>query len=614
MYTLQKNVLQPIEKNCLLHEQSTILYRLSFHSGLSIQTEFTNTSFSSPLLSQLQHLWKRFFGPSAPLPLLSLGGPPIWYDPSQRWLLLFHYKIPYRDAVFSSWLHNQQYDTSPTYRHGKFIYALGFLEYDVHFHITRLSFPFIPSSSSCSHLPFWVCFQTGLCWHPQKQQIWISYGEGDVRTKLLSISPSLIENMLWTEKELALCLSSPEFTFPSLMFHEEECRQQKCLVYYGYFYERNAGDDAFLMLHRYFYRQLIATCPSLHLYPWFLFRSKPMNPSCHEENDKITALIFAGGDIIHPYFFSFPSFSNPMISPTYPTYAISVGIPYTQHMSLLQSFHEICLRNPRDISAVHSFLPSTCSLHTFPDLIFGISPSLSSYPHVDDFSTYSSPRIGINICRTYYEKDSSVFPLFLVSLAQTLTLCLEDKEWKSGSLHWIPFCTPLNGKKHSEDDRIIHQQLYTLLPPDCQSRCTLVSPTLDLSHIEQLWSIFQKLDFLICTRFHAHVFAISLQIPFVSLACSRKCRELLLFYHLDDLSFPFVTTSSDKPKPLSSPHDLASWILQKYHQRDDIQKRLHHLFFTNIQPGVLAFTEYWKSRLRRHLPLPSSSSPPTFTS
>jgi hypothetical protein len=469
------------------------------------------------------------------------------------------------------------------YKHGKFIYFLFFIEFTASYEITRLSSAFIPTDDNSPHSPFLLCFSTGLTRY--KDKYILSYGEGDVRTKFFTFTSFFLENMLYTNDELFLLDH-----YPFELFCIDTWNQTPRIDYYGYFNQRNVGDDAFVVMYRYFHRKAM-TCvePKKRL----LFRfSHDIDMKTTSSN--IRTIILGGGDIINPFFM------EKIVSTTVSIHAVSVGIPYLDSMHFLKKFNSVVLRNSLDYHSIKtkSVLPSNVHLMSFPDLVFGFYRFLSTPVHftspLREEKQQEPPRIGLNICRTYYEKESFFYTSFIQTLSSTLENVLHVIPYTR--LYSIPFCTP--SKKHEEDDRVIHQHIYSFLqqsPVSFEWVNVFDSHhfTSDVDNVLYTLRCVQAMDFLICTRFHAHIFAIVAGVPFVSLAPSRKCRQLLQELHLTELSFPFDVTANDHPRPIQSPQKLSQWILEKYRQKNDIQHKIQHVLQHTILPRYQDFEKYW---------------------
>lgn len=577
---LYRNI-QMIEKNCIYHRDN-VMYSLTFHSGLTIQTPQENIVKPCVLLETLKQILHKQFGQSVPLPSISLGSPPLFYEPTGRFIMTCHLKVPYRDRHYSNLL--PFLDWRSVYKHGKFIYFLFFIEFTSSYEITRLSSAFIPTDKNSSHAPFLLCFSTGLTRYGDKYIL--SYGEGDVRTKLFTFTSFFLENMLYTNDELMIL-----DRFPFELLSTDIWNQTPRIDYYGYFNQRNVGDDAFVVMYRYFHRKaMICVAPEKRL----LFRfSHDIDLTTSSFSSNIRTIILGGGDIINPFFM------EKIGSTSVSIHAVSVGIPYLDSMHFLKKFDSVVLRNALDYHSIkaQNILPSSVHLMSFPDLVFGFYRFLSTPVHfMSPFNRKEGqPHIGLNICRTYYERESFYYVSFIQTLSSMLEAVLDSIP--DTRLYSIPFCTPSH--KHVEDDRIIHQHVHSFLqqaPISFEWVDVFDSHHFprDVENVHYTLRCLQQMDFLICTRFHAHIFALVAGVPFVSLAPSRKCRQLLQELHLTELSFPFEVTANDHPRPIQSPQKLAQWIIEKYHQRENIRHKIHHVFHNTVLPHYQNFEKYWQ--------------------
>ena len=180
----------------------------------------------------------------------------------------------------------------------------------------------------------------------------------------------------------------------------------------------------------------------------------------------------------------------------------------------------------------------------------------------------------------------------------------------------IPFGT--STRNHKEDDRVIHRHVQEFLDQKYPSRVMDITHHAsfhnDLHNVAFLYEVMTQLDFLVCTRFHAHIFAIMTGTPFVSLSCSRKCQELMIGLRLQDLCFPLVSNMQGKPYPLSNPNELSQWMVQQYHKRQETRERLQKIWKHDIEPEYQRFEVYWNRLLQKHVSSthdPPSSSPPS---
>lgn len=90
---------------------------------------------------------------------------------------------------------------------GNYIYMMVIFEFDKTGTIRRISNAFIPTESRCKHLPYFLCFPVGITYGRNENEILISYGEGDVRCKIWSLTRDNMKDLLSTEEEFANMLA-----------------------------------------------------------------------------------------------------------------------------------------------------------------------------------------------------------------------------------------------------------------------------------------------------------------------------------------------------------------------------------------------------------------------
>lgn len=254
---------------------------------------------------------------------------------------------------------------------------------------------------------------------------------------------------------------------------------------YGYYRQLNAGDDAYEEIFKYLFRDRAV---------------KFHNPYGDLPDTKI--LICGGGDIINDHFMT-------RVINRYKLHAVSVGL---YDKKFLEYFESIYTRTPNDFDvAVKS------------DLSFVLN----------DFIRYICPasqkkskklRIGISIPQTYkYNK-----------LLNSITKQIISKY--NAELYFIPFCT-----KHNEDDRIFAKNLKYVKLLNPQNK----QDYLYKHNLYEILKLINDMDFMICGRFHAHIFSILLNKPFVSLSREPKCKLLMQYepercYDYEKLKSDFV--------------------------------------------------------------------------
>lgn len=549
---------RPIEKNCVMSNDDDVLY--SIHRGLVTVHRTDGGVFTSPshhpLLNDLAVKYNAE---------ISLGSSPIPYK--ENYIAMGHMKIHNTNEVLHDFMQHVRQDK--IYKHGRYIYFMFVYEFAADYTITRISNCFIPTDSTHCHEPYLLVFPMGLTYGRNENEILISYGEGDVRCKLLSMTTGDMENILEENR-----FSSFRFRFYDI--HEEMNRPR--ILHYGYFFEHNCGDDMFMLVFRFLQQRY---------YPGHVcFFRNQYKPQDLRSTDFI---IFGGGDIITPYFLKH-------IDDGHEKFAISVGCPYTAYFAFFRYFSLVTLRNPRDVPIVSAILPAQ-KVHTFPDLGFLLPDILGN-----DAIIRGAGRMRIGLClpRTFYGKRGGMDYMNFVVNTAALVQQLVDT-WDC-DVYLIPFCT--NGKKHYENDHVLNDQIMELCDSERIMKVMLNDKKNNHDQVALTYQVVASMDFVICGRFHAHVFCIASQTPFVSLSCSRKCYELMHSYHIEDQMIRLRVNNEDKPVAYD-PADVMTRMTPMIENRRTFTDRLTNIYKQHIHPQCEAFLRFWQDFLKRH-PIPAS--------
>lgn len=406
--------------------------------------------------------------------LISGGTPPIAYR--NHYLALGHLKVRYKEIEqtppFSYFYHLIK--TKNLQLQGTFIYFCFFYEFNEQYEITRVSQPFIPESNLYT-MQYALAFPMGIVY--QKDQIIVSYGEGDCRCKLLMLPEIQLERLLVNQLDLGFYL----LTNKASVFHQ------------GYFNEYNCGDDSFVdvfqYLHRTCYPQLTVTTGS----------------SVDANND---LLVLGGGDVINQYFMNEVKKCNHrnMI-------AVGVGLPYLSEKRSLAYFKHSILRSLTDYHRLKEYYP----LSYYPDLTF-LLPEIFPVSPEKKFTT-NIKHIGFSLTQTIYHASYvKEYDCFLQQICTTIRLLLADNY----VIHLIPF--GINQAKNTENDLII----YRLICEQIHSPKLILEYTADYNADNYTLLTYRKIaqmDFMICSRYHSHIFSLMNNVPFISLTCGRKCIE-----------------------------------------------------------------------------------------
>ena len=497
-----------VEKNCILMPNDEVLYRIQH--GLVIQN--CHGDFRSVTNSLITSIENSMTGLE-----LSLSTPVIPYE--GHYLGLGHAKVTYKghqsicDPQVKSFL--AQIDWSRIKQHGKYLYFAFFLVFDKEYQIIHLSDFFIPTNSSHqSHLPYLLVFPTGLTEYGGNYLI--SYGEGDVRCKVLELNQAEITRML------SISSLGPQFRFLDGQWETPLYQaiplvsgppQGRVVVHHGYFGQWNCGDDAFVKVFQWLHQQN----PIYQVY---------FSHLGGYQDRQVDLNVLGGGDVINSYFIHENDEEN---QGSVPWIAFGVGIPYLNQIHLLKRFKSVVLRNSRDLSLIMGSTEGNVS--TLPDLTW----ILVTKDLVIERPLGSFKKIGVALPRTYYHpRYEDEYRQLVINLGHWLDL-MSDVD-----IYLIPFC--INLRNHRENDLILNQDLYEISTQKDHLHLCYVEN--NVGYVEQIMTLVNNMDGMICGRFHAHIFSAMYQKPFVSLSCSRKCRELMNEWDLSEYLYPFQTNQS----------------------------------------------------------------------
>ena len=597
-----------IEKNCIRHANNETLYSIS-DGRLCIHKDTHVAYPSNPLLEQLDKLFQPYGI------LFSLGSNTMPYR--DNYLALGHLKLPFRSLLKAgSYPENirsflESIDFNTVYAHGKYIYMMVIFEFDTAGTIRRISNAFIPTTH-CTHLPYLLCFPMGITYGRNEDEILISYGEGDVRCKIWSLTTENMENLLSSQEELCNMLAQGgaerdwapprlDFRFELLDTHEFDKRPK--IYHYGYYFEENAGDDMFALVFRLLQKAFAPNAVTR-------FRNS-FHPRGIKDSD---LLLFGGGDIITSYFINdIARWSTP-----HKKHAISIGVPFHDYFTCLEYFDTILLRNPLDITRVRDMFPKKL-VEYYPDLGF-LLPRI--FPRdalllLDPILVKDDPGIvavGVSIPRTCYQKHSMDYLAFLESIVQLLGALLEQDD--RIHLYLIPFC--LLERKHNENDRVFNAQVHEMMLCHYHGRVNSIDldpwGTGNFVYVKTIYRLVSEMDFMICGRFHSHIFALASGVPFFSVSWTRKCHELMSGYGLAEYMICIDTNTDDRPVGILDLPSATERLVATYNARDTIRETIKMLYESTIMPQCTEFLHFWKTFMDSHFhPCPNGPplSPPS---
>lgn len=299
----------------------------------------------------------------------------------------------------------------------------------------------------------------------------------------------------------------------------------------GYYNHNNFGDDMFQSV-----------------FPGMLQNSTNINFVNIDKLHKIkpndyNIIILGGGDVMSSYFLNkfHKWYYDKKV--TSPCYAYSVGIPYLSAIDegLLDIFDYIICRNREDTIRLQKrfgkkyikYLPDFVFHHTIPTKLNFTQLNIN---HI------KKPIVSIFLAKPCIKPD------ILYKLSQFIN--------KLPRYQYIAYSLNTNKQNEKENDIAISNELQKLSPQ-------LLVVEGDANY-EQIISLIKRSYFTICTRFHSHVFSIMSHTPFISLFSTRKVRNLLDDFRLNELGVPLFIKCNYCCKIISPPVTGRQNVIDSY--------------------------------------------------
>lgn len=304
----------------------------------------------------------------------------------------------------------------------------------------------------------------------------------------------------------------------------------------GYFNRHNLGDDMFAHVFLNYFKKY-----------WPHLTVVIKNPDQIQSIPDDTSLVICGGgDLINDYFLEKINF---LIKPKIdylPVYAVGMGIPFPNMIEegAMDCFDYIIHRNYLEQNRMNDHYGGVVRTRFFPDLGFML-PAFSAQDittiEYTFIKTNPGKKIGVFLSRSIFHPDFTDsyhqildnLSYFLVKLARKKKKSKKRKMFCGGeskpewSIYLIPSSTDQESKL--QNDLIINQDLIKKINGYAQAgeEFNNIHIISDAMKPEEIIPVFQQFDFTICTRFHAHVFSILAEIPFISISSSHKVKSLL---------------------------------------------------------------------------------------
>jgi predicted GH43/DUF377 family glycosyl hydrolase len=488
-----------VEKNCILLDNHNVLYNID--KKFIIQNNNTKIIIKSKILDHINTRFNNIF--------ISLGTPVIKFD--NQYISVGHMKIEYKNnknIYLTKFLKNIDLDKIKL--HGRYLYFAFIFIFDHNYNIKFISDFFIPSINE-DYLPYLLVFPTGLTYYNDKY--YISYGEGDDKCKILELSKNDILNILKKYNQ-ELIILKPDDLKPRIL-------------HLGYFNKWNCGDDCFMNVFNY-----------LHS----LTNNNKYIIDYQDKGYNYKSIILGGGDVINPYFCN-----NRLLDYSYiKKIACGVGLPYLDQLHLLDKFDKVILRNSNDLIKFNNN-----NYIAQPDLVYLM---MKYYKPLNLFDNKKDVyKIGLSLPRTYYNKDYiDEYKNLIIELYKFIKLLKNNDNYIKLEIYLIPF--GINNMSVTENDNILNKHLFELLSNETiiihnytniiikESNNIFLCEIYKHDHYYyDILNLVNSVDFMICGRFHSHIFSIMCNKLFISLSCSRKCIELMNEYDMNDYIYKYKT-------------------------------------------------------------------------
>jgi polysaccharide pyruvyl transferase WcaK-like protein len=293
----------------------------------------------------------------------------------------------------------------------------------------------------------------------------------------------------------------------------------------GYYYHRNLGDDQYQTT----FNTLFSNYTFINNVD-FIDCDKLIDTLIEEDD----VIVLGGGDILNDYFIDkiiakFYNKPNKIIG-------VSVGLPYTDiliNTTKLSIIDHIFIRSYQDLPLFSKYFDPH-RIHFIPDLAYLLLQTKKTKHHK------KTKQIAISLTQNIYDaKNPEQYTSFVKSFVYFCRYLLT----KHFSLTFVSFNT--NHENKNENDNLIHQDILdnlSLITTDVLMAKTRLI-TGEPQEIFDMWSSF---DYAICMKFHACIFSVYNNTPFLPVYTTRKVDNLLKDINYI-ISYKLPTDTRDLP-------------------------------------------------------------------
>ena len=282
------------------------------------------------------------------------------------------------------------------------------------------------------------------------------------------------------------------------------------IIVIGYYGHYNLGDDQYLLSF-------------INLFNFIKYNSikfidcdKLVNTPINDDD----IIILGGGDVLNEYFIDvitlkFKNKPNKII-------AVSVGLPYENilnNTSKLNIFEHIFIRTKQDIEIFKKYYKN---ISYIPDISFNIKHTKSNiYNNLREIKT-KKKIIGFALSRHIHNIK---FINEYNNCISNLNIFIKKLINLNYHIVFIPFNT--HELSSTENDILIYNDIISLNSSnqDVNKNITFINKKIN---IDELFEIYDIIDYCIPMRYHACLFSIYTNTPFLPIYTTRKINNLLL--------------------------------------------------------------------------------------
>jgi polysaccharide pyruvyl transferase WcaK-like protein len=286
-------------------------------------------------------------------------------------------------------------------------------------------------------------------------------------------------------------------------------------------------------------------------------------------------IILGGGDILNEYFLDkiiekFYKQPNKII-------AISVGLPYTSillNTNKLSIIDHLFIRCYQDLDLFSKYFEPH-RINYIPDLAYLLTIISKQENDKQIVKQLKSKNIVISLSQ--HISKTSNYAYIINSFVYFFRYLLTENY----NLTFVAFNT--NEDNSNENDILIHDDIKSgllLITPQIlmKTNVTFINDTSDVKAIFNLWKTF---DYAICMRFHACIFSLYNNIPFLPIYTTRKIDNLIKDINYNH-SYKLETDHCDLPTGLDL--ELLMTAFQTLRCDKNVKSQLYNynMHFTNL--------------------------------